>query len=64
MCFLPVRGKRGTHRHIANPFIHTITVNKTKLGKIADMLGIPAKDRRKLKAGKLHLVNEATARRK
>ncbi len=61
MCFLPVRGKKGTYRHVPGAFVHTVTVDKAKLGKVAELLGIPARHRRKLKVGAIHLVHEGKA---
>ncbi len=58
MCFLPVRGKKGSYRHVPKAFVHSIAVDKAKLGKVAELLGIPARQRSKLKAGMIHLVNE------
>jgi hypothetical protein len=62
MCFLPVKGKRGVHKHIQVAFIRSMNVNKKKLGDIADFLGFTAASKRKLKAGKLHIVNEPARR--
>jgi hypothetical protein len=56
MCFLPVAGKKGTHRHIETAFVQTVTVNKAKLDEIASALGIR---KAKLKPGtKIHIVGE------
>ncbi len=64
MCFLPVAGKKGTHRHIATAFVHTVTVNKTKLDEIANVLGIRGSSKAKLKPGtKIHVVCEKKKRR-
>ncbi len=61
MCFLPVAGKKGTHRHIETAFVQTITVKKTKLDEIAGALGI---SKAKLKPGtKIHVVGEKKTRR-
>ena len=61
MCLMPTRkGKStGTHTLIRKPVIHTVTVDRKKLDAIAEALGISPAERRKLKPGKLHLVNEA-----
>ena len=66
MCLMPTRkGKStGTHTLIRNPVIHTVTVDNKKLDAIAHALGISAAERKKLKPGKLHLVNEAKKTRK
>jgi hypothetical protein len=56
MCFLPVAGKKGTHRHIETEFVQTVTVKKAKLAEIASALGI---SKAKLKPGiKIHVVGE------
>lgn len=56
MCFLPVAGKKGMHKHVATAFVQTVTVKRAKLDDIASALGIR---RAKLKPGaKLHVVCE------
>jgi hypothetical protein len=64
VCFLPVPGKKGTHRHIATSFVHTVTVDKAKLDKIASALGISGSRKAKLTPGtKIHVVCEKKKKR-
>jgi len=64
MCFLPVAGKKGMHRHVATAFVQTVTVRKAKLDEIASALGIRGSSKAKLKPGtKIHVVCEKKKRR-
>jgi hypothetical protein len=59
MCLVPVTGETETYRHVQKQFIHTIEVDKEKLDKIAQLLGIPKNQAAKWKPGKLLIVNDA-----
>ena len=62
MCLMPLRDKKGkgtgTHRYISKAHIHTVEVNEKQLDELAATLKIPPGERKKMKAGTIHLINE------